>query len=55
MLETGVVEVINNYVVYAVTIDTAESVSRAKNYVSADPDCTAAELYKAIVIEEYGK
>ena len=52
MLNTGVVEEIGDFVVYIVTEDTETSVLRAKSFVQKNPTCTAAELYKAIVVEE---
>ena len=52
MLNSGVVEEIGGFVVYIVTEDTETSVLRAKKFVQQNPDCTAAELYRAIVIEE---
>lgn len=52
MIETGKVAVFGNYVVYAVTENTEVSMLRAQKYVSEHPDCTALELYRAIVKEE---
>ena len=52
MIETGKVAVFGNYVVYAVTENTDVSMLRAQNYVANHPDCTAVELYRAIVSEE---
>ena len=50
--DAGVVTVIGNFVVYAVTENTEVSILRAEKFVSENPDCSALELYKAIVIEE---
>ena len=50
--ESGIVCVIGDFVVYALTEDTETSILRAKKFVFDNPDCTAADLYKAIVIEE---
>lgn len=52
MIETGKVAVFGNFVVYAVTWNTEVSMLRAQNYVANHPDCTAVELYRAIVSEE---
>ena len=50
--DAGVVTVIGDFVVYAVTENTEVSILRAKKFVSENPGCSALELYKAIVIEE---
>ncbi|MBQ7698797.1 MAG: DUF4358 domain-containing protein [Clostridia bacterium] len=52
MMDTGKVVIIGNYVVYAVTENTEVSILRAQKYVQDHPDCSAFELYKAIVTEE---
>ena len=52
MMETGKVVVIGNFVVYAVTENTEVSILRAQKFVQDNPNCTAIELYKAIVTEE---
>ncbi len=52
MIGTGVVALINNYVVYLCTEHTAASLARANNYILSNPDCSAYEVYKAIVTEE---
>ena len=54
MLDTGKVVVIGSFVVYAVTLDTNVSILRAQKYVQDHPDCTAYELYCAIVPEIAG-
>ena len=51
MMDTGRVEVIGNFVVYAVTQNTDVSILRAQKYVQDNPNCTSFELYKAIVKE----
>ena len=51
MMDTGRVEVIGNFVVYAVTQNTDVSILRAQKYVQDNPNCTSYELYKAIVKE----
>ncbi len=53
MLDTGVVAVVGNFVVYIVTEDTETSLLRAKAYVRDVPNCYAAELYMSIAVEEY--
>ncbi len=53
MLDTGVVAVVGNFVVYIVTEDTETSLLRAKAYVRDVPGCYAAELYMNIAVEEY--
>ena len=52
MIDTGKVVVIGKFVVYAVTENTEVSILRAQKFVQDNPDATAYELYKAIVIEE---
>ncbi len=51
MIETGKVSVFGNFVVYAVTDNTEVSMLRAQSYVANHPDCSAVELYHAIVSE----
>lgn len=51
MLNTGKVVVAGNFVIYAVTENTEVSILRARKYVQDHPDCTAAQLYKAIVCD----
>lgn len=52
MMDTGKVVIIGNFVVYAVTENTDVSILRAQKYVKDHPECSAYELYKAIVTEE---
>ena len=52
MIDTGKVVVIGKFVVYAVTENTEVSILRAQKFAKANPDASAYELYKAIVIEE---
>ena len=52
MIGTGVVAVINNYVIYLCTEHTGASLAIANNYIIDNPDCSALELYKVIVNEE---
>ena len=52
IMDTGKVVVIGNFVVYAVTENTEVSVLRAQKFVQDNPNCTAYELYKAIITEE---
>ena len=51
--DTGVVTVVGDFIVYAVTENTEVSVLRARKFVQDNPGCSAAELYKAIVCEEF--
>lgn len=51
MIDTGKVVATGNFVIYAVTQNTEASVLRAQKYVEDNPNCTAFELYKAIVKE----
>ena len=51
MIDTGKVSVFGNFVVYAVTDNTEVSMLRAQSYVASNPDCSALELYRAIVSE----
>lgn len=52
-INAGTVAVINNFVIYAVTQDTNVSIMRARKFILENPGCSAAELFKAIVEEEY--
>ena len=52
IMDTGKVVVIGNFVIYAVTENTEVSILRAQKFVQDNPNCTAYELYKAIVTEE---
>lgn len=52
MIGKGVVLILNNFIVYLVTENTSASVARATDHVISNPNCSAADLYYAIVSEE---